>query len=105
VYGRSTAAPQLAQPLNSSDHPFFLPFHPTTLREKPHQICRRYRYFFISLLLYFGLFAYLFNLTAEVCSNDPTVLHPFSVFSNLCETSYPHPRTGQTQNLTFRPAA
>src|SRR5579863_1691811 len=48
---------------------------------------------------------HLFNLTAEVCSNEPTVLHPFSVFSNLCDTSYPHPRTGQTQNLTFRPAA
>src|SRR5579872_3718651 len=49
--------------------------------------------------------SHLFSLTAAVCSNQPTVLHPLSVFSNLCETSYPHPRTGHTQNLTFRPTA
>src|SRR5579872_3738286 len=58
-----------------------------------------FHYFFTRLSLH------RFSLTAAVCSNEPTVLHPLSVFSNLCETSYPHPRTGHTQNLTFRPTA
>jgi hypothetical protein len=93
MYGHSTAAPQARnRSLNSPLSFLPLPFRLSTVD------CQPLLFIFISLL-------HRFNLTAEVCSNDPTVLHPFSVFSNLCETSYPHPRTGHTQNLTFRPTA
>src|SRR5579862_4117535 len=64
VYGRSTAAPQLARPLNSTAHPLFLPL-PVRLSTVDCQPLLPHPYLFYS---------HLFNLTAEVCSNDPTVL-------------------------------
>jgi len=99
VYGRSIAAPQVRKIKSPPTFRVFFLF-PFNFQLSTSFLHLLFHYFFT-----LAFPSHLFSLTAAVCSNEPTVLHPLSVFSNLCETSYPHPRTGHTQNLTFRPTA